>query len=56
LLGVYAVGSKPVEVHLIPSFWRGEFATGASFASEPVIGWPAALPGLDQGRHFRPEG
>lgn len=46
VLGVYAIGSKPVEVHLIPRFWAGEFTTGASVASEPVDGWMGAIPGL----------
>jgi len=46
VLGVYAIGSKPVEVHLIPKFWAGEFATGASVSSQPVAGWIGALPGL----------
>jgi hypothetical protein len=46
VIGVYAVGSRPTEVHLIPRYWRGEFTTGASVASEPVSGWFAAIPGL----------
>lgn len=46
VLGVYAIGSRPTEVHLIPKYWQGEFTTGASVASEPVNGWIGAIPGL----------
>jgi hypothetical protein len=46
VVGVYAIGSRPVEIHLVPRFWAGEFTTGASVASEPVDGWTGAIPGL----------
>ncbi len=46
VLGLYAVGSRPTEVHLIPKYWQGEFTTGASVASEPVNSWVGAIPGL----------
>lgn len=46
LLAVYAVGSRPVEVHLMPRYWAGEFTTGASVSSEPVDAWIGAIPGL----------
>ena len=46
VLAVYAVGSRPVKVHLVPRYWAGEFTTGASVSSEPVDGWLGAIPGL----------
>jgi hypothetical protein len=35
VVGVYAIGSRPLEIHLIPHFWKGEF-TKAWIRSEPV--------------------
>ncbi len=46
VLAVYAVGSRPLEVHLMPRYWAGEFTRGASVSSEPVEGWMGAIPGL----------
>lgn len=45
MLGVYLIGSKPIETHLIPHFWKGEFTTGW-VRSEPVYNWTVVLPGL----------
>ena len=39
------IGSKPIETHLIPHFWKGEFTTGW-VRSDPVNGWTGVLPGL----------
>ena len=35
VIGVYVIGSKPIETHLIPNFLKGEFTT-AWIRSEPV--------------------
>ncbi len=35
VIGAYIIGSKPIETHLIPNFWKGEFTT-AWIRSEPV--------------------
>jgi hypothetical protein len=45
VIGVYIIGSKPIEVHLIPDFWKGEYTT-AWVRSEPVDGWLGIIPGL----------
>lgn len=46
VIGVYVIGSKPIEVHLIPNYWKGEFTSGASVRSEPVNSWLGVIPGL----------
>ena len=46
VVGVYLIGSKPLEVHLIPKFWEGNFTSGASVRSEPVNSWLGVIPGL----------
>jgi hypothetical protein len=45
LIGVYLIGSKPIETHLIPHFWKGEFTTGW-IRSETVNDWTGVLPSL----------
>jgi len=46
VVGVYLIGSKPLEVHLIPKYWEGNFTSGASVGSEPVKSWIGVIPGL----------
>jgi hypothetical protein len=46
VVGVYLIGPKPVEVHLIPKYWEGNFTTAASVSSEPVNSWLGVIPGL----------
>ncbi len=46
VIGVYIIGSKPLEIHLIPNYWKGEFTTSASVRSEPVSNWLGVIPGL----------
>ena len=46
VIGVYLIGSKPIEVHLIPKYWEGNFTSGASVGSEPVKSWIGVIPGL----------
>ena len=46
VLALYAVGSRPLKVHLVPRYWAGEFTTGASVSSAPLDGWIGAIPGL----------
>jgi hypothetical protein len=43
-IGVIVVGSKVLEQHWIPHFWRGEFTVGW-IRSEFLPGWRGALPG-----------
>ena len=45
VVGVFVVGEKIVEYHLIPQFWKGEF-TSAWISSHVVPGWRGVLPGL----------
>lgn len=46
IIGLYAIGSKPIEVSLIPKFWEGKFTGGAWVRSEPLNNWLNPIPGL----------
>ena len=46
ILGLYAIGSKPIDFQLIPKFWHGEFQHGGWVRSDFIAGWRGPIPGL----------
>jgi uncharacterized membrane protein len=46
VVGVFMVGEKIVNYHLIPAFWKGEFTSDAWVSSNILEGWRGVLPGL----------
>jgi hypothetical protein len=46
VLGLYAIGSKPIGFQLIPKFWHGEFQHGGWVRSDYIAGWRGPIPGL----------
>ena len=46
VLGLYAIGSKPIDFQLIPKFWKGEFQHGGWVRSDYIAGWRGPIPGL----------
>jgi hypothetical protein len=46
ILGLYVVGSKPIEFNLIPKFWEGQFTRAGWVRSAPLNNWLDAIPGL----------
>jgi hypothetical protein len=45
LIGVYAIGSKPIAYQILPKFMKGDFTT-AWVRSEPINDWRGPIPGL----------
>lgn len=46
ILGLYIVGSKPIDFNLIPKFWEGQFTRAGWVRSVPLNNWLDAIPGL----------
>jgi len=46
VVGIFIVGGKIVDYHLIPPFWKGEFTSDAWVSSRFVEGWRGVLAGL----------
>ena len=45
VIGLYAIGSKPIAYQIIPKYWEGDFST-AWVRSAPVYDWRGPIPGL----------